>query len=186
MNNEKQRAPSPEEFAKLKQRDMYEVMKSFFPEVAKGKSRARKEELVEAYGKVLRLKENYTSPTGRLVNSEPNPQFPNLEQEKAARPGDFPDTETVNNVRAAMGDPDFGATELRLAAQEVDAPVGRRTEIEQKLEKVPLSVLQDIDKWSRMPTVNRYFRRKKAALGKKLRRRLPKGVSLVEAAAVVS
>jgi hypothetical protein len=57
---------------------------------------------------------------------------------------------------------------------------GRRTEVERILEKVPLAVIEQVREWSLLPETNRHARRRKAAFGKRLRKLVPKGVSLQE------
>lgn len=67
----------------------------------------------------------------------------------------------------------------------VDMHKGRRDEVEAALSKLRTRDLGMIDEWKRIPPINRHLKRRRAKLAKKIRKILPKGVTLGEAAQVV-
>ncbi len=174
---------TPEEFDKLTRDGMYHMLKTHYPAAAVGLSRAKKSDLSEAYHKVYRLAEGYNtegSVTGRFDHKPNNPERP-WEEEKgyltALSEADYEEVES--RVMAAHSQEDD-------ESDEDDVPEGRRTEIERKLSELPTALLETIVKWDELPEINRHTRRRKATIAKKLVRRLPQGVSLTEAVAVLS
>lgn len=71
------------------------------------------------------------------------------------------------------------------AAENLNMHKGRRDEVEAALSKLRTCELEMISEWKRTPPLNRHMKRRRAKLAKKIRKVLPKGVTLGEAAQVV-
>lgn len=117
-------------FKELKRGSMYETLKQYFPEAAKGKSRARRDDLVETYEREhkewTRRHFNTTtqqqaaeslSSTGRLSIREPNHQKPPLRTEEGKALAEAVHAKEREEFEALMEDvppTDYAMVELRV------------------------------------------------------------------------
>lgn len=174
-------------FRAMKRDDIYALLVSIAPESAKGKSRAKKDELVTI---LEGLKVPAEAPSkglepGELAITHAYPPKGNY------RPVILTDYETTKpypsmelspvEVRSSQSTERAVVVPTGQSAQ----PEGRRTIVQSKLSGLSMEQLELLAKYSRIPDGNRMMRRMKSSLGRRIVRFLPSDVALYEAAAVV-
>lgn len=183
------------EFKDLKRDEMFEYLKEHLPELARGKSRAKRDDLVQIYmdWHLSQMKVGVDSaPEGSTDQSVMSDEL--VEDEDGQSDLSNAEVRLLAQLRETADPGVVYPAPTEMAASPVETgievsadSVGRRDEVVRALTALPMKNLRVLEQIKQLSQghPNRQMRRIRAALAKQAQKFLPRNVTLMEAVALV-